>query len=77
MMLIDMTAQLQSALVALDVVLVFAATTIAVGVWHGQRASLLSRRTRTEPSMAIVGSSSNVPAYAGDMPSDPSLPEAA
>jgi hypothetical protein len=72
-----MTAQLQSLLVALDVVLVFTATILAVGVWHGQRASFPSRRTHSEPNMAIVGSSSNVPAHAGDMPSDPSLPEAA
>jgi hypothetical protein len=77
MMLIDMTAQLQSLLVGLDVVLVFAATAIAVSIGHRQRASFTSRVSRIKAELAIVGSSFNVPAPTGDMPSEPSLPEAA
>ena len=77
MMLIDMTSQLGSLLVALDVVLVFAATAIAVNVWHHQRASFTARSTRTEPTLAVVGPSSSVSVPTGDAPSDTSLPEAA
>ena len=77
MMFIDMTSQLGSLLVGLDVILVFAATVIAVNAWQSQRAFFTSRSTRTEPASAVVGSSSSVPASAGHTPSDTALPEAA
>jgi hypothetical protein len=74
MMLIDMTAQLGSLMMAIDAVLVFAATAIAVSAWHAQSASLRSQSPARK--LAVVGSS-GVPATTGDAPSDTSVPEAA
>ena len=77
MMFIDMTSQLGSLLIALDVILVFTATVIAVNGWQTQRASFASHRNRTERESAVVDTSSSAPAPAGVTPSDTSLPEAA
>jgi len=77
MMLIDMTTQLGSLMAALDVILVIAASAIAVSVWHAQRASFQSPTTRTATKLAVVGSSSSAPAPTGDAPSDTSVSEAA
>jgi len=76
MMFIDLTAQLGSLMVWLDVVLVFAATAIAVSAWHAQRASFASRAGGTTPRLAVVGHS-DAPTSSGDAPSDTSVPEAA
>jgi hypothetical protein len=76
MMLIDMTPQLGSLMAALDVILVFAASAIAVSVWHSQRASFQSP-TKETTKLAVVGSSSSAPAPTGHAPSDTSVPEAA
>jgi hypothetical protein len=72
MMLIDLTAQLGSLLVALDVVLVFSATAIAVSTWRRQRVSL-NQTTK----LTVVGTSSRGPTPKGDAPSDAPIPEAA
>ncbi len=77
MMLIDMTTQLGLLMAALDVILVFSATAIAISVWHAQRASFTSRATATAPNLAVVGTSSSAPAPTGAAPSDTSFPEAA
>jgi hypothetical protein len=73
MMLIDLTAQLGSLLVGLDVILVFSATAIAVSTWHRQSASL----NRGATKFTVVGTSSRGPTPKGDAPGDTSIPEAA
>lgn len=77
MMLIDMTAQLGSLMMAMDAVLVFAATAIAVSAWHAQIASLRSQAKSPVRRLAVVGTSFGVPPTTGDAPSDTSVPEAA
>ena len=77
MMLIDLTAQLSSLMMALDVVLVFAATAIAVSAWHAQRASTPSRVDNPVRTLAVVGRSSGAPTTTGAASSDTSIPEAA
>lgn len=77
MMLIDMTNQLGSLMTALDVILVFSASAIAISVWHAQRASFASRVTGTTPKLAVVGSSSSAIPSTEKAPSDTSIPEAA
>jgi hypothetical protein len=77
MMIIDMTSQLGSLMAALDVVLVFAASAVAVSVWHAQSASFRSPTNRSATKLAVVGSSTSAPASAGDAPSDTSVSEAA
>jgi hypothetical protein len=77
MMLIDMTNQLGILMAALDVILVFSASAIAIAVWHAQRASLTSRVPVTSPKLAVVGSSSSAPTPTGKAPSDTPMPEAA
>ena len=78
MMLIDLTAQLGSLMMALDAVLVFAATAIAVSAWHAQRASIPSPRLGSSVrTLAVVGRSSGAPATTGAASSDTSVSEAA
>ena len=77
MMVIDMTTQLAALMAGLDVVLVVAATGIAVSVWHAQRASLTLRSAKSESKLAVVGPSSSAPSRQGHAPSDTSVPEAA
>ncbi len=73
MMTIDLTAELGSPLVALDGLLVFSATAIAVSLWHRQSASL----PRGVAKLTVVGTSHRGPTPKGDVPSDTSIPEAA
>lgn len=75
MMVIDMTTQLAALMAGLDVVLVVAATGIAVSAWHAQRASFNPRSAN--PKLAVVGTSSSAPSLQGHAPSDTSVPEAA
>jgi hypothetical protein len=77
MVFIDMTAELSSVLIGVNVLLVIAGAAIAVSAWFNQGASFPVRdaRTRTEP--AVVVSSSSAPSPEDeDAPSD-SIPEAA
>ena len=77
MMLIDMTPSLWTLLLALDMVLVIAATAIAVSVWRHQRASARSRDAQTTSTLAVVGSSPSAPYPNQGAPSDTSVSEAA
>ena len=72
MMTIDMTAQLSSILMGLNMLLVVAGAAIAAKVWFTQDAPSRSRAT-----LAVVGSSSSAPPKEEAAPSDSSVPEAA
>lgn len=75
MMLIDMTAQLSSLMIGMNVLLAVAGAAILTSGW--QRGSVSSASPQTVSNMAVVGSSSSAPAPADDAPSDSSVPEAA
>jgi hypothetical protein len=70
MMPIDMTAQLSSVLMGLNMLFVIAGAAIAARVW-------LSAPSRSGAKLAVVGSSSSAPPKEEDAPSDTSVPEAA
>lgn len=74
---IDMTAELSSLLVGMNVLMLIAAAAIAISPWASRITSFLSRDLR-EPRSAVVGSSSSAPPLKReDAPSDASVPEAA
>ena len=75
MLMIDMTAQLSSLMIGMNVLLAVAGAAILTSVW--QRGSAFSASPQTVSSTAVVGSSSSAPAPADDAPSDSSVPEAA
>jgi hypothetical protein len=74
MMIIDMTAQLSSLMVGMNVLLAVAGAAILASVWQRRNASTSAVSTA---KLAVVGSSSSAPAPAEDAPSDTSVPEAA
>jgi hypothetical protein len=74
---IDMTAELSSLMVGMNVLLLIAGAAIAVSPWVSRMTSFLSRELR-ETRSAVVGSSSSAPPpKREDAPSDASVPEAA
>ena len=73
MMIIDMTAQLSTLMIGMNVLLAVAGAAIFASVWR--RASSTSAVSTVK--LAVVGSSSSAPAPAEDAPSDTSVPEAA
>lgn len=76
MMIIDMTAQLSSLMVGMNVLLAVAGAAILASVWQRRSASSISALSKAK--LAVVGSSSSsAPAQAEDAPSDTSVPEAA
>jgi hypothetical protein len=75
---IDMTAELSSLLVGMNVLMLIAAAAVAVSPWVSQITTFLSHDLRSEPRLAVVGNSSSAPLpKREDAPSDASVPEAA
>jgi hypothetical protein len=75
---IDMTAELSSLMIGMNVLMLISAAAVAVSPWVSQVTAFLSRELHSEPSLAVVGSSSSAPPpKREDAPSDASVPEAA
>lgn len=77
MMVIDMTAELSSLLIGLNVLLVIAGAAVAASVWFSQGASFTSHESRTRPEPAVVVSSSSAPSPEDEEAPSDSIPEAA